>query len=74
MKTMSAREAKNAFGLMIDTARAEPVLIEKHGCGVVKVISVEEYERLHGGADAAPTQSDSADSKRIGNRGTTEQA
>jgi prevent-host-death family protein len=46
MKTMSAREAKNAFGLMIDTARAEPVLIEKHGRGVVMVISVEEYERL----------------------------
>jgi prevent-host-death family protein len=74
MKTMSAREAKNAFGLMIDTARAEPVLIEKHGRGVVMVISVEEYERLHGSADAAPTQSDSADSKRVGNRGTTEQA
>jgi len=47
MKTMSAREAKNAFGLMIDTARAEPVRIEKHGRGVVMVISVEEYERLH---------------------------
>jgi prevent-host-death family protein len=46
MKTMSAREAKNAFGLMIDTARAEPVLIEKHGRGVVVVVSVEEYERL----------------------------
>jgi prevent-host-death family protein len=46
MKTMSAREAKNAFGLMIDTARAEPVLIEKHGRGVVVVIAVEEYERL----------------------------
>ncbi len=46
MKAMSAREAKNAFGLMIDTARAEPVLIEKHGRGVVMVISVEEYERL----------------------------
>jgi prevent-host-death family protein len=46
MKTMSAREAKNAFGLMIDTARAEPVLIEKHGRGVVMVISVEEFERL----------------------------
>lgn len=30
-------EAKNAFGLMIDTARAEPVLIEKHGRGVVVV-------------------------------------
>ncbi len=46
MKTMSAREAKNGFGLMIDTARAEPVLIEKHGRGVVMVVSVEEYERL----------------------------
>ena len=46
MKTMSAREAKNSFGLMIDTARAEPVRIEKYGRGVVIVISVEEYERL----------------------------
>lgn len=46
MKTMSAREAKNSFGLMIDTARAEPVRIEKHGRGVVIVVSVEEYERL----------------------------
>lgn len=58
MKTMSAREAKNAFGLMIDTARAEPVRIEKHGRGVVMVISVEEYERLHDGViptvDQAP--------------------
>lgn len=51
MKTMSAREAKNAFGLMIDTARAEPVLIEKHGRGVVMVISVEEYERLSVGVN-----------------------
>jgi prevent-host-death family protein len=31
---------------MIDTARAEPVLIEKHGRGVVVVVAVEEYERL----------------------------
>ena len=46
MKTMSAREAKNAFGLMIDTARAGPVPIEKHGRGVVVVVAVEEYEPL----------------------------
>ena len=46
MKTMSAKEAKNAFGLLIDTARAEPVMIEKHGRGVVVVVAVEEYERL----------------------------
>nr|WP_239018144.1 type II toxin-antitoxin system prevent-host-death family antitoxin [Sphingomonas flavalba] len=31
---------------MIDTARAEPVRIEKHGRGVVVVVSVEEYDRL----------------------------
>lgn len=43
---MSAREAKNGFGLMIDTARAEPVLIQKHGRGVVVVVSIEEFERL----------------------------
>ncbi|RUX10452.1 type II toxin-antitoxin system prevent-host-death family antitoxin [Mesorhizobium sp. M8A.F.Ca.ET.059.01.1.1] len=46
MRTMSAREAKNRFGLMIDIARAEPVRIEKHRRGIVVVISVEEYERL----------------------------
>ena len=72
MKTMSAREAKNAFGLMIDTARAEPVLIEKHGRGVVMVVSVEEYERLNGVATAAEPLSGGAPTGRAGNRGNTE--
>lgn len=47
MKTMSARDAKNAFGMLIDNARAEPVTIEKHGRAVVVVVSVEEFERLN---------------------------
>ena len=46
MKTMSARDAKNAFGLLLDTARAEPVAVEKHGRAVVVVLSVEEFERM----------------------------
>lgn len=46
LKTMAARDAKNAFGMMIDLARAEPVMIEKHGRQVVVVMAVEEYERL----------------------------
>ncbi|WP_276200629.1 type II toxin-antitoxin system Phd/YefM family antitoxin [Chelatococcus sp. XZ-Ab1] len=50
MKTMSARDAKNAFGMMIDLARAEPVTIEKHGRPVVVVLSVEEFERLRVGS------------------------
>ncbi|MBK1865780.1 type II toxin-antitoxin system prevent-host-death family antitoxin [Taklimakanibacter albus] len=52
MKTMSGREIKNAFGLMIDTARAEPVRIEKHGSGVLMIVSVEEYERLSARPDS----------------------
>lgn len=58
MKTMSAKEAKNAFGLLIDTARAEPVMIEKHGRGVVVVLAVEEFKRLTGGAIANGQRTD----------------
>jgi prevent-host-death family protein len=46
MKIMSAKEAKHGFGRLIDTARAVPVTIEKHGRPVVVVLAVEEYERL----------------------------
>jgi prevent-host-death family protein len=46
MHSLSAREAKYNFGRLIDTARAAPVVIEKHGRPVVVVLSVEEYERL----------------------------
>jgi prevent-host-death family protein len=46
MTTLSAREAKYNFGRLIDTARASPVVVEKHGRPVVVVLSVEEYERL----------------------------
>lgn len=46
MKTMSAKDAKNTFGLLIDLARSQPVTIEKHGRSVVVVMAAEEYERL----------------------------
>jgi prevent-host-death family protein len=46
MKSMSAKNAKNSFGLLLDTARAEPVTIEKHGRAVVVVLSVEAYQHL----------------------------
>lgn len=44
---MSAKDAKNSFGMLLDYARAEPVKVEKHGRPVVVVISVEEFERLN---------------------------
>jgi prevent-host-death family protein len=46
MQSMSAKDAKYSFGRLIDLARAEPVLVAKHGRPVVVVMSVEEYERL----------------------------
>ncbi|ADO43966.1 MULTISPECIES: type II toxin-antitoxin system Phd/YefM family antitoxin [Alphaproteobacteria] len=46
MQSISARDAKNAFGRLIDMARAEPVAIEKYGRSVVVVLAIEEFERL----------------------------
>ena len=46
MKTVTAKDAKYGFGRLIDLARAEPVVIAKHGRPVVVVMAVEEFERL----------------------------
>jgi prevent-host-death family protein len=46
MQILSARDAKYNFGRLIDTARVEPVIVEKHGRAVVVVMAVEEYQRL----------------------------
>jgi prevent-host-death family protein len=46
MTTISAREGKYNFGRLIDTARAGPVVVEKHSRPVVVVLSIEKYERL----------------------------
>jgi prevent-host-death family protein len=46
LQIQSARDAKYNFGRLIDMARAEPVVVQKHGRNVVVVLSIEEYERL----------------------------
>jgi prevent-host-death family protein len=66
MKTMSAKEAKNGFGLLLDTARAEPVTIEKHGRPVVVVLSTEAYERLLIGAGRKKPEAASGGDDREG--------
>lgn len=66
MKTMSAKEAKNGFGLLLDTARAEPVTIEKHGRPVVVVLSTEAYERLLSGAGRKKAGAARGDDNREG--------
>ena len=57
MQSISAKDAKYAFGRLIDLARAEPITVEKHGRPVVVVLAVEEYERLRESANAIPAQS-----------------
>lgn len=46
MKPLSAEEPKYNLWALIDTARAAPVVIEKHRRPVVVVLSIEECERL----------------------------
>jgi prevent-host-death family protein len=46
MQTLTAKEAKDGFGRLIDLARAHPVTVAKHGRAVVVVMAVEEFERL----------------------------
>ena len=42
MKVFGAREAKDEFGRLLDTARREPVTIEKKGRPVAVVLSIED--------------------------------
>jgi prevent-host-death family protein len=46
MKMLTAKDAKYGFGRLIDLARAEPVVVAKHGRPVVVVMAVEEYDRI----------------------------
>jgi prevent-host-death family protein len=46
MSTITATDAKNRFGQVLETAQREPVHIQKNGRDVGVLISPEEYRRL----------------------------
>ena len=46
MKAITAKDAKNRFGELMDTVQREPVSIEKHGRPVAVVLSKVEYEKM----------------------------
>lgn len=48
MKRMTANEAKQSFGQVLDAAQSGPVLIEKHNRPSVVVLSVKDYDRMRG--------------------------
>ncbi|MDN5849857.1 MAG: type II toxin-antitoxin system Phd/YefM family antitoxin [Nitrococcus sp.] len=45
MKTITAVEAKNKFGQLIEAAQRQPVRVTKKGRASVVVMSIEDYER-----------------------------
>lgn len=52
MRSMSAKEAKDGFGALLDAAQREPVTITKKGRAVAVVLSREDFERLEALEDA----------------------
>lgn len=52
MFTFGAREAKNEFGRLLDTAQREKVMIEKKGRPVAIIMSLEEFKRLEKAEDS----------------------
>jgi len=46
MKAVTAKDAKNRFGELMDTVQREPVSIEKHGRPVAVVLSDVAYEKM----------------------------
>lgn len=48
MKYVTANEAKQAFGQVMETAQREPVLIRKHNRPAAVVLSAQEYDRMRG--------------------------
>ena len=50
MKEITARDAKNRFGYLLDTVQSAPVRVTKKGRAVGVMMSVQHYERLRGAA------------------------
>jgi prevent-host-death family protein len=49
MAAVTATDAKNRFGQMLEMARTEPVHIQKNGRDVGVLISPEEFQRMQTG-------------------------
>lgn len=46
MAEITATDAKNRFGQVLEMAQAEPVRIQKNGRDVAIILSAEEYAKL----------------------------
>ena len=46
MKVMTAKEAKNSFGVLIDTVQREPVLVTRRNRSVGVFLSIRDIENI----------------------------
>ena len=46
MAEISATDAKNRFGEVLDMARKEPIRIQKNGRDVAVVVAADEFDRM----------------------------
>ncbi|MFA7233263.1 MAG: type II toxin-antitoxin system Phd/YefM family antitoxin [Terrimicrobiaceae bacterium] len=72
MLTLSANEAKQSLGRILDAVQREPVMIRKHNREAAVVMSPAEYDRLRGINVAEFSAFCDRVGKRAGGRGLTE--
>ena len=58
MRDITASDAKNRFGELLDTVLEEPVVIRRDGRDVAVVVSAAEFARLRDGAVEPDTASE----------------
>ncbi len=46
MKVMTAKEAKNSFGIFVDTAQIEPVLVTRRQRPIGVFVSIQEIANI----------------------------
>jgi prevent-host-death family protein len=46
MKYVTANQAKQSFGQVMETAQREPVIVRKHNRPTAVIISPQEYDRM----------------------------
>jgi len=73
MKFISAIDAKNRFGQLLEAARREPVTVTKQGRPTAVMLSIEDYERMRGAARAGLLESVRRMQQEAAQKGLTEE-
>ena len=72
MNDISAREAKNRFGQLLDAAQRAPVRVTRNGRAVTVMLSTQLYDQLRGSAWERLTSTMDAMGEEASARGLTD--